>query len=93
MPGGRLALQRLQLFNNMSGDEGAVHVAGLLARAPGMQVRGRCIVHAHTMHPHTANHPALPAAATVWRRLLLLPPPPLPPFPRAPQDLCFASSL
>ena len=30
-------LRRLQLFNNMSGDEGAVHIAGLLARAPLMQ--------------------------------------------------------
>lgn len=37
LPGAALALRRLQLFNNMSGDEGAVHVAGLLARAPGMQ--------------------------------------------------------
>lgn len=29
-----------QLFNNMSGDEGAAHIAGLLARAPRMEVRG-----------------------------------------------------
>ncbi|KAG2492745.1 hypothetical protein HYH03_008911 [Edaphochlamys debaryana] len=31
------SLKRLQLFNNMSGDEGAAHIASLLARAPKLE--------------------------------------------------------
>ncbi len=37
------SLRRLQLFNNMSGDEGAGHIAGLLARAPRMEVGTRVV--------------------------------------------------
>lgn len=33
-------LRRLQLYNNMSGDEGACHIANLLARAPQLEVGG-----------------------------------------------------
>lgn len=35
VPGGS-ALSGLHLYNNMTGDEGAEHVARLLARSPGM---------------------------------------------------------
>jgi large subunit ribosomal protein L31/Ran GTPase-activating protein 1 len=31
------SLKRLQLYNNMSGDEGAYAIATIVARAPGMQ--------------------------------------------------------
>lgn len=36
LPAGACSLARLALFNNMSGDEGAGHIAALLGRCPGM---------------------------------------------------------